>query len=51
MEDEDEAERLVNPAISDEESSKRKARKEKIHSLKGKRDNAIQGSPPKENRI
>jgi hypothetical protein len=51
MEDEDEAERLVNPAIPDEKSSKRKAGKEKIHSSKGKRDNAIQGSPPKENRI
>jgi hypothetical protein len=51
MEDEDEAERLVNPAISDEESLKRRTRKEKIHSSKGKRDNAIQGAPPKENRI
>ena len=51
MEDEDEAERLINPAISDVESSKRKTRKEKAHSSKGKRDNAIQGSPPKENRI
>jgi len=51
MEDEDEAERLVKPSIPDEESSKRKSRKDKIHSSKGKRDNAIQGSPPKENRI
>jgi hypothetical protein len=47
MEDEDEAERLINPAISDVESSKRKTRKEKAHSSKGKRDHAIQGSPKK----
>lgn len=43
MEDEDDPERLVNTAISDEDPGKRRIRKGKIQSPKGKRDSAIQG--------
>jgi len=50
MEDDDDPERLKNTAISDDEPRKQRIKKEKIHSPKGKRDSAIQGTRLLENR-
>ena len=51
MGDEDDGERLVNPEIIPQYPSKHGIKKGKIHSAKGKRDNAIQGFYPQDNRV